>query len=68
MGEYKINIKRSAEKELYIGRILFGDVNPILKTIAVLEVALGKDVIGFTLEANTTADGRVATMIIREKA
>jgi hypothetical protein len=67
MGEYKINIKRSAEKEPYISRILSGDAHPTLKTIAELEVALGVDVIAFSLERNAPGKGNVRTMVTKEK-
>lgn len=38
------------KKESYISRILSGDANPTLKTIAEVEDALGVDVISFNLQ------------------
>jgi transcriptional regulator with XRE-family HTH domain len=59
--------EKMGKKESYISRILSGDANPTLKTIVELEVALGEDVIGFTLEKNIEESGSVTTMMIGEK-
>jgi transcriptional regulator with XRE-family HTH domain len=58
--------EKMGKKESYISRILSGDANPTLKTIAELEVALGEDVIGFTVEKNIKENGSVTTMLIGE--
>ncbi|NTW53399.1 MAG: helix-turn-helix transcriptional regulator [Chlorobaculum sp.] len=57
--------EKMGKKESYISRILSGDANPTLKTIAELEVALGEDVIAFTLEKNIEENGSVTTMVSR---
>jgi len=43
---------KMGKKESYISRVLSGDANPTLKTIAQLEDALGDDVISFNLQKN----------------
>lgn len=42
--------EKLGKKESYISRVLSGNANPTLKTIAELEVALGEDVISFNLQ------------------
>lgn len=58
--------EKMGKKESYISRILSGDANPTLKTIAEIEVALGVDVIAFNLEKSAAKEGAVATMVVGE--
>jgi transcriptional regulator with XRE-family HTH domain len=58
--------EKMGKKESYISRILSGDANPTLKTIAELEVALGKDVIAFTFEKKIAKEEPTATMVVGE--
>jgi transcriptional regulator with XRE-family HTH domain len=58
--------EKMGKKESYISRILSGEANPTLKTIAELEDALGEDVISFSLERNAKEKGNVPMMVIGE--
>ncbi|NTU95289.1 MAG: helix-turn-helix transcriptional regulator, partial [Bacteroidales bacterium] len=53
--------EKLGKKESYISRVLSGNANPTLKTIAELEVALGEDVISFNLPKNNTLPIHSAT-------
>jgi transcriptional regulator with XRE-family HTH domain len=51
--------EKLGKKESYISRILSGEANPTLKTIAEVEVALGEDVISFNIHKKVSHQNRV---------
>jgi transcriptional regulator with XRE-family HTH domain len=51
--------EKLGKKESYVSRILSGDANPTLKTIAEVEDALGEDVISFNLQKKASQHNRV---------